>query len=208
MRVTISMASYHRPKRTIRAIESIAKQNINGWEALIVGDGCPYMADYITSNYFSDIVKDCNSRGNSMLISNLSENTGGYGYHIINMNIEKAKGKYFTFMANDDVILENHLQNYLSGIEDTDYDFVYYNSFIEPFASIRNAHLQFGSIGHSELIIRTDFLQKMPKHTTQYGHDWSLIESMSRNSTKHKKVVSMPTYIVKGVGNSRFDEID
>jgi hypothetical protein len=48
----------------------------------------------------------------------------------------------------------------------------------------------------------------MPKHTTQYGHDWSLIENMIRNSKKNKKVISMPTYIVKGVGNSRFENID
>ena len=208
MRLSISMPCYHRPKRTIRAIESIAKQNINGWEALVVGDGCPFMADYITSNYFSDIVNDCNSRGNSMLISNLSENKGGYGYYITNMNIQRATGKYFTFMANDDDIAENHFQNYLSGIEDTDYDFVYFNSFIEPYASIRNTHLQFGGIGHSELIVRTDFIQKMPQHDGQYGHDWSLIQNMIMNSTKNTKVVSMPTYIVKGIGNSRFDEID
>jgi len=208
MRVTISMASYLRPKRTIRAIESIVNQNTNGWEALVVGDGCPFMADYITSNYFSDLVRYAKSKGNSLEISNLLENKGGYGYDIINMNIEKAKGKYFTFMANDDIILENHLENYLSGIENTDYDFVYYDSFIEPHGLVRIAELESGKIGHSELMIKTEFLRTMPKHTNEYGHDWTLIENMIKNSTNSKKIESMPTYIVKGIGDKRTDIID
>jgi hypothetical protein len=208
MRVTISMACFQRPKRTIRAIESIVNQNINGWEALVVGDGCPFMADYITSNYFSDLVRHANSKGNSLQISNLSENKGGYGYHIINMNIDRAKGKYFTFMADDDVILENHLENYLSGIENTELDFAYYDSFIEPHGLVRIAELESGKIGHSELIIKTDFIRKMPKHTKEYGHDWSLIENMIKNSSNSKKIESMPTYIVKGIGNNRTDIID
>jgi GT2 family glycosyltransferase len=208
MRVTISMACFQRPKRTIRAIESIVNQNINGWEALVVGDGCPFMADYITSNYFSDLVRHANSKGNSLEISNLSENKGGYGYHIINTNIDRAKGKYFTFMANDDIILENHLQNYLSGIENTDYDFVFYNSFIEPLSATRIAQLEFGAIGHSEIIVTTDLIRKMPKHSNEYGHDWSLIENLVKNSFKMKKVESQPTYIVKGIGNHRTDIID
>ena len=54
MRLTISMPCFGRPQRTIRAIESICNQTINGWEALVVGDGCSVMQDYIFSNYFSD----------------------------------------------------------------------------------------------------------------------------------------------------------
>lgn len=202
------MPCYLRPQRTIRAIESICNQTINGWEALVVGDGCPKMADFIVSNYFSDIVREANSKGNSLLISNLSENRGGHGYFITNMNIQRAKGKYFTFMANDDVIQPNHFENYLNGIEGSDLDFAYFNSYIEPHGGIRDAQLRFGGIGHSEIIVRTDFIQKMPPHTDVYGHDWHLIENMINSSAKYQKCSGFATYVVKALGEHRLDVID
>ena len=49
-------------------------------------------------------------------------------------------------------------------------------------------------IGHSELIIKTDFLQQMPTHNEHYGHDWALISNMAI-SGKHKKAINPePTY--------------
>lgn len=209
MRITISVPCFARPQRTIRAIECIANQNINGWEALVVGDGCEVMKDFILSNYFSDIVKNANSRGNDLKISNNPENKGGSGYYITNQNIQRAKGKYFVFYANDDVILPNHLENYLSEIEGTVYDFVYFNSYIEPYNSIRDSSLRFGGLGHSEIIIRTDFLRNMPPHNADYGHDWKLIEAMIKNDGKYKKAVNKPyTYIVKSLPIAREIGID
>lgn len=209
MRVSISLPCYGRPLRTIRAIDNICKQTINGWEALVVGDGCPIMADYLFSNYFSDMVREANSRGNSLKISNLAENRGGHGYYITNMNIQRAIGKYFMFMANDDVIEPNHFENYLGGIEGTDLDFAYFNSWIKPHGGIRNAELRYGGIGHSEIIVRTDFIKAMPPHSDVYGHDWHLIDSMIQNSSKHMKHADRPpTYIVMGLGEHRADEID
>jgi hypothetical protein len=70
MRLTLSMASFGRPQRTIRAINSIANQTANDWEALVTGDGCPIMQDFIDSNYFADIVKDCEAKGNQLIITN------------------------------------------------------------------------------------------------------------------------------------------
>jgi hypothetical protein len=49
----------------------------------------------------------------------------------------------------------------------------------------------------------------MPKQLNHYGHDWTLIENMIRNGAKHQKAENKPlTYIVKGVGDFRNDEID
>jgi glycosyltransferase involved in cell wall biosynthesis len=210
MRLTISMPCFGRPQRTIRAIESICNQTIDGWEALVIGDGCSVMQDYIFSNYFSDLVKTVNARGNNLNISNLTQNYGGHGYHITNLNIQRATGKYFTFMANDDVILPNHFENYLSGIEGTDYDFVFFNSFIEPHGGLRNAELRYGGIGHSEILVKTEFLKQMPPHNADYGHDWVLIDNMMRSSTKgYIKCENKPaTYVVKGLGEHRADSID
>ena len=209
LRLTLSMPCYLRPRRTIRAIESICNQNINGWEALVVGDGCPIMSDFILSNTFDSMVNECRSKGNILSISNNPENKGGCGYSIINQNINAAKGKYFLFLSNDDIILPFHFDNYLSGIENTDYDFVCYNSYIEPTKSVRFTEIKNGCIGHSELIVKTEFLKKMPLHTAEYGHDWLLVNNMVNNGGKYCKLQSNPySYIVKGLGDLRQDIID
>ena len=209
MKLTLSMPCYGRPQRTIRAIECIANQTINGWEALVVGDGCEVMKDFIFSNYFSDIVRDTNARGNDLRISNNSENKGGCGYYITNQNIQRAKGEYFMFMSNDDVIKPNHFENYLSGIDNTDNDFVYFNSWVEPYNAPRTAALSFGNIGHSELIVRTEFLRKMPPHYDEYGHDWQLVLNMLNSGAKyHYAGYNERTYIVKSVPNKEELNID
>jgi glycosyltransferase involved in cell wall biosynthesis len=208
MRLTLSMPCYGRPERTIRSINCIANQTVNGWEALVVGDGCPVMQDFIDSNYFLDIQKDCEARGNDLYISNNLINKGGHGYDITNINIQLAMGKYFVFYANDDIILPNHFENYLSQIEGTDLDFVYFDSFVAPRNATRIAELQYGRIGHSELIVRTDFLRQMPAHNEHYGHDWALIQSMMLNG-KNKKAMNCPqTYRVMSLSDNREKGID
>lgn len=208
MRLSVSMPCFARPQRTIRAINCIANQTANSWEAFVIGDGCPVMQDFISSNYFSDIQKHCAEKGNSLIIRNNRVNQGGHGYAITNRNIQEAEGKYFIFYANDDIILPNHFENYLSQIEGTDLDFVYFNSEVKPTNSIRVSRLEYGMIGHSELIVRTKFLQQMPTHNEHYGHDWALIQSMMLNG-KHKKAEhSPPTYHVMSLSDNREQGID
>ena len=69
-RLTLSVPCYLRPQRTIRAINCIANQTANNWEALVIGDGCPVMQDFLDSNYFNDIISDCEKKGNDLYISN------------------------------------------------------------------------------------------------------------------------------------------
>jgi len=209
MRVTISMPCYRRPQRTIRAIESILSQNIDGWEALIIGDNCPDMAKLIESNYFTDTIKDAESRGNSITLLNSRDHMAGFGYNVTNYNRSIAKGKYFVFLDNDDVITSDHLQNYLSGIENTHYDFVYFNSQLYQKKQTRDTQLVCGSIGHSELIIRTEFLRQMPPHSGHYGHDWELINNMMNRTRNHTKAYGKPaTYYVMSTPDLRETGID
>jgi hypothetical protein len=208
MRLTLSMASYLRPQRTMRSIECITNQSINGWEALIVGDGCPFIGEILPTDALDPYYAKAEEGGNTLIVENLPNNLGGFGCHIINQNIERAKGEYFIFYANDDIILPNHFENYLSAIEGTDYDFVYFNSNIMG-EFTRNSSLNYGQIGHSELIIRTDFLKKMPKHMDGYGHDWDLIQNMISAGAKYRKADEKPpTYIVKSLANNREQNID
>ena len=208
IRLTLSMACYGRLKGTIRAIECIANQTTNNWEALVTGDGCQVMQNFLDSNYFADIIKDCKAKGNDLIITNNKVNQGGHGYAIINENIRIARGKYFTFFANDDIILPNHFENYLSAIENTDLDFTYFDSYVAPRRANRLAELQYGMIGHSELIVRTDFIRQMPIHNEEYGHDFVLISEMARVG-KHQKAQGFPpTYHVMSLSDNREDGIE
>lgn len=208
IRLTLSMPCYGRLKGTIRAIECIANQTANNWEALVTGDGCQVMQDFLDSNYFADIIKDCKAKGNDLIITNNKVNQGGHGYAITNENIRIARGNYFVFFANDDVILPNHFENYLSAIENTDLDFAYFDSYVAPRRANRVAQLQYGMIGHSELIVRTDFIREMPIHNEHYGHDWALISEMARLGKHQKAQGFAPTYHVMSLSDNREEGLD
>jgi glycosyltransferase involved in cell wall biosynthesis len=134
------MPCYGRPIRTKRAINSIINQTEKSWEALIVGDNCPVIQELIDSKEYNNHYPT----ESKFVLENLPINYGHCGYAITNMNIKRAVGEYFVFMANDDIILNNHLENYLSEIEGTDYDFVYFDSFTR-YDGIRKSKSTFSS---------------------------------------------------------------
>ena len=200
-RITLSMPCYGRPMRTKRAIDCIVNQTIYDYEAFVVGDNCHNIQEIICSGAYSGI--------NQICLENLDNNYGGWGYYITNLNIQRAQGYYFLFMANDDIIEPNHFENRLKHIEGTDYDFVYFNTMVRPDGGyIRKPKLEKSGIGHSELIIRTEFLKKMPPHRAVYGHDWHLIDAMMREKgVKYKYVDDEPTYKVMNFSHDQ-EEID
>lgn len=208
VRLTVSLPCYGRPQRTIRAVECIAKQKSYNFEALVTGDGCDVMDKFIKSNYFEDLQKEVEKNNSKIILKSNAINYGGHGYAVTNEHIRSAKGNYFIFYANDDVILENHFENYLGAIENTNLDFAYFNSYVAPHHSVRNSELKYGHIGHSELIVKTSFLQSMPPHTGEYGHDWHLIDYMLRSTNKYKKAYGTPTYWVMSLPNAKEKHID
>lgn len=198
------MPCFGRPLRTRRAIQAIAAQNTGPWEALIVGDGCPDFRRMLDALWFKELSKKVEQQGNGMYAWNTAVNMGGFGYWQTNWAISHAAGKYFVFMANDDMILPYHFQYYLSQIEGTDLDFVYFDG------SIQGKHtpykLKYGHIGHNALIIRTAFLREMPPHSKGYGHDWTLIENMLRHGAKYRKSCStLTTYEIMSSPRDRRD---
>ncbi len=209
-RITIVLPVYKRPERTRRMIECILNQNINNWEAIIIGDRCPHFIQMNEELFPREVQKKVIIDNRNMVTSiNAANHYGGYGYYAINRAIEWAKGKYFIFAGNDDIIKPNHFEHYLSGIEGTDLDFVYYNTFVHPHNMLRMSQPLFGSIGHSELIIRTEFLKQMPPHSPAYGHDWELVENMLKATDKHKKIPGEnPTYYIMSVPGKTLDTID
>lgn len=208
MDLTICVPCYGRPERTKRIVNQIVNQDIGNWEAYVIGDSCEKFQRTLDSGYFDTLRKSIQQDNCALITSNMHTRTGGWGYNIRNKIKELASGKYFIYLDNDDCIKPDHFRNYLSAIKGTDYDFVYFNSLLGFNNTIRNSELQFGMIGHSEIIVKTSFLKTMPMHSDAYGHDWTLISNMIKSGAKYIKSNNPPTYYVMGAGQNREKDID
>lgn len=195
-KVTISMPCWGRPERTKRAIESILAQDMDGWEALIGGDDCPYFMELVTNGWLIEKQKEAAKRGNSLEFFQWIPHGGGCGYQITNHNIAAASGEYLCFMANDDMILPNHLSSCTFAMDLTGKDFVYMDSWLDPIQQVRVPTLAPSCIGHSEIIVKTALAKKAPKHSPHYGHDWDFIDYLQRNGRGIYIKPSNPTYRV------------
>lgn len=193
--ITISMAVWGRPERTLRSIKCILNQTIKNWEAIIIGDCCPNFEKVLRSDVLDDP---------RITAFNAEFNRGHCGFWAINEAIKRASGEYFIFFANDDCISPMHMQVYLNQIEGTDFDFVYYDYL--AFGKLMKTKIKFARIGHSALIIRTAFLKTMPPHGGEYSHDWTLINNMIKGGAKYKKANPItPTYYVMSGNGNRID---
>lgn len=197
-RITISIACYGRPERTKRSIQCILDQDVNGWEAFIMGDNCPNFQKLIDSGYLQSIKEEHEKKGNIIHFFNAEINGGGCGYKLINHAIQNATGKYFIFFANDDVIFNNHFSNYLE-IENTDFDYMYFDSWVDPISAPRNSRLAPSAIGHSEIILKTELAKRLPEHSSKYGHDWEFISAMIKQGKGNKSKSNILSYRVMHV---------
>ena len=207
-RITISIACFGRPERTKRSIQCILDQDVNGWEAFIMGDSCPHFQKLIDSGYLQFIKEEQKKKGNIIHYFNAEVNGGGCGYKLINYAIQNATGKYFIFYANDDIIFNNHFSNYLE-IENTDFDYMFFNSWVDPINKPRESKLANSAIGHSEIILKTELAKQLPEHSEKYGHDWEFINVMSKQGKGKKsksqilsyRVMHVPRYGTKDIIN-------
>lgn len=198
VRLTISVPCYGRPERTKRSIQCILDQDVDGWEAFIMGDACPEFQKLIDSGYLQSIKEEQEKKGNIIHFFNAEVNGGGCGYRLTNHAIQNATGKYFIFFANDDVIDSNHFRNYLE-IENTDLDYMFFNSFIDPIGKIRESRLAPSVIGHSEIILKTELAKQLPEHSAKYGHDWEFINNMAKQGKGEKSKNNITSYRVMHV---------
>lgn len=198
--LSISIPCFARPARTRRMMECFLKQTVNNFELIILGDGCLDFAELLESEFFNEWENKFKGLGNHLICFNKIFRHGGHGYACQNMAVHLATGEYFAFAANDDIYLPEHVAFYYNAIAGTDYDFVYVPSEVRCLNYIRHPKLQYGAIGHSELVIKTEFLKKLPPHDADYGHDWRYIENMIKAGGKHAPAFPPhPTYIVMSV---------
>lgn len=203
-KLSVIVPCYERPQRTIRAINCVLNQNFENYHAMFLFDGCPYYEQHKENGVFD--IKNNNSTNKIEFIN--TKHHGGWGFFQRNLGISKAEGQYTIFYDNDDVILPNHFDNYYNSIAGTPYDMVYFNSFLEVRNEMRITQLCYGMIGHSEIIVKTEFLKLLPPQTSEYGHDFRMIEYILWQHGMVRKSDSMPTYIVKSIPSHREKNID
>ena len=201
-KVTIVSPCWKRPARTRRLINNILAQNINGWEAFIIGDGCPIFQTLIDSGEADFYMKLAKEKGNILYIANAENHTGNWGQAILDYVIDNATGEYFLFVGNDDRLLPNHFEHYLSEIENTEYDMVAYTSFIMPENRVLTPQWGICQVGHGNIIIKTDTLKKAPKVQASKTHDWSLMDELIKMGAKTKLAETQHcTYLVTRVNS-------
>lgn len=204
-----------RPQRTRRLLYHLQSQTMKNFELLLVGDACPDFQEMIQSEWFNEWKTNFCDSGRRLVFYNLPQKGGGYGAAAINWAISQATGKYTCFIGNDDIVIPEHCQFYYTSIAGpgiySRIDFVFNKTMLNSGHGFfeRDPSLKFGSVGHSELVIRTDFLKIMPPHGPEHGHDWNLIKNMISSSGKyHKGSTPFPTYYVMGTDDYREQGID
>ncbi len=203
-KLSIIIPCYQRPQRTLRVLDCVISQSFYPFHCMLISDGCPSFHSQLTSGVFD---KEYDSK-NKIEFIELDKNYGGWGYKAREKGVELANSEYTIFVDNDDIILSNHFENYYNAIANTNFDFVYLNTYIEPNNHVRQSELEYGLIGHSELIIKTSFLKSMLPLQESYGHDYDLVLKMLNAGAKRSKSLNSPTYIVKSIPNKQETQID
>lgn len=200
-KLTCILPVFGRPQRTKRAIQSVLAQEFEGWQLIIINDACPYFEH----KWLQDIRV---SQNNELTYLTLDTNHNDYGSHARWIGLQFANGEHTIFLDNDDVILPKHFQNYQSIMDMHPHAVMgYTNTYVEPINYIREPRLEFGSIGHAEIIVKTDILKEAYQIDPSYGHDWTLIQRIcGRGEVVYHK--STPTYIIKSLQSHRESDID
>ena len=169
-------------KKLIRAVESCLKQTYANFELIIVADGCA-LTEFVVNHNFTDKRIKLIKVERKELWSNTPRNAG----------IDIAKGKYITYIDNDDKLGENHLKIINDQMDNTE-NWLYYNDwryngkeFIERQIDVT----LYGHCGTSNICHASRLGLKWEK--PGYGHDFLFIKQLRKFEGKK---ISTPEYFV------------
>lgn len=207
-RVAIVVPCYKRPQRTRRVVDAVRNQNINHFQAIFIGDNCDSFDDQCNYDYAPiAAVESANNR--SFMFTNFSQHTGGFGNQIRQFSKMLISAEYVVFLDNDDVISPNHLEHYLSEIEDTDLDFVIFNTWDKQNNKLIEAKDAKGHINHGSMIIRSEFYKSVEAQKPERGHEWTLFLRMRDLTPKWKFAKSQEaTYMLMSNSGKQEEGID
>lgn len=110
--ISVIVPAYNASKYIEKCIQSVLNQDYNNFELIVINDGS-------TDNTLK-ILNKLSEKDNRIKIFN-QENSGVSSAR--NLGLQKAVGKYITFLDSDDSLLENALSSFISEINDN-VDFV------------------------------------------------------------------------------------
>jgi glycosyltransferase involved in cell wall biosynthesis len=169
-------------KKLIRAVQSVLSQTMMNFELIIVADGCA-LTEFVVNHNFTDKRIKLIKVERKELWSNVPRNAG----------IDIAKGKYITYIDNDDKWGENHLKIISDQMDNTE-NWLYYNDwrwngteFIERQIDVT----LYGHCGTSNICHASRLKLKWEK--PGYGHDFLFIKQLRKFEGKK---ISTPEYFV------------
>lgn len=175
-----------RETKFICAIESCLIQTFTDFEVIILGDSCDiteriYNERYSTNNKIRFF--QCIAKGDTWSRVSLLRNYG----------IEKANGKWITYLDTDDILGRSHLQ--ILSDEIKQYQWIWYDDYItgkDLIGKLNRCELKFGKIGTCNVTHRKDLGVQWSDKT--YKHDFKFIGELMRfpNYTK----AATPEYFI------------
>lgn len=112
-------AAKDRPRKLHRAVQSVIDQSFTNWELLVIADGCEQTFQEMMQ-YKDHPQVDCLMIKKHPLWSGAPRNTG----------ILEAKGKFITYLDNDDYFGEDHLKIIHDNINAEEKKLYWYNDLV------------------------------------------------------------------------------
>lgn len=145
--LSVIIPTCNRNDTLTRAIYSVLNQNISSFEIVVVNDSDNSINDELLATF------------ESYPVSFVSNHCSHGAASARNFGVSIAKGKYITFLDDDDIYLAGRLKNMLSVIEKGEYILVSSGRFYETgdFKSVRTLVKQhFGEISLAKILYRND----------------------------------------------------
>ncbi|MEO3945592.1 glycosyltransferase [Gorillibacterium sp. CAU 1737] len=120
--VSILIRTCNRPHLLREALTSVRNQTYSNLDVVVMEDGPPVSWEMI-QNEFHDMSIQYYATGDKVGRS-----------HAANLALDKAKGKYITFLDDDDLLYADHIETLLNEIEEGHHSVVYTNAFEVPTA--------------------------------------------------------------------------
>lgn len=109
--ISVIIATYNRPFTLKVAIKSVLDQTYQNFEILVIDDGSDPAARSIVENFKSNKIRY------------FYKPNGGHS-SAINMGLSLAKGKYISYLDDDDIYYKDHLETLITLAEDKQLDFI------------------------------------------------------------------------------------
>ncbi len=195
MDVTIVIPTYKRSDRILRAVNSALKETVQDKEIIVVDDNGKGTKDQIqTENELHSLI------ANNQIIYIVNEVNGG-GSFSRNEGLKIARGKYITFLDDDDEITEDKLQKQINKLEECGDEYsccytgyhkilgnnhIYQNDekvegYVYPYALARSIYVGSGS----NLLVRTSVAREINGYDISFKRNQDL-EFMARLLKNYK----------------------